>query len=48
MTISPSQSDFLNLSRWFAAWLVVAEHARSLMIQDYASLPQASATAAAF
>ena len=35
MTISATQSDFLNLSRWLAAWLVVAEHARSLMFQDF-------------
>src|SRR5436190_16032937 len=29
--ISPFQSDLLDLSRWVAAFLVVVEHARSLM-----------------
>jgi len=38
MKISSSQSDLLNVSRWVAAWLVVAEHARSLMFQDFGSL----------
>lgn len=38
MKISPTQSDFLNLSRWVAAWLVVAEHARSLVFMDYGHL----------
>ena len=36
--ISPAQSDFLNWSRWVAAWLVVAEHARSLIFLDYGEL----------
>jgi peptidoglycan/LPS O-acetylase OafA/YrhL len=36
--ISPAQSDFLNWSRWVAAWLVVAEHARSLVFVDYGEL----------
>jgi peptidoglycan/LPS O-acetylase OafA/YrhL len=36
--ISPAQSDFLNWSRWVAAWLVVAEHARSLIFVDYGEL----------
>jgi peptidoglycan/LPS O-acetylase OafA/YrhL len=36
--ISPAQSDFLNWSRWVAAWLVVAEHARSLVFVDYGDL----------
>jgi peptidoglycan/LPS O-acetylase OafA/YrhL len=35
MTISNTQSDFLNLARWLAALVVVAEHARSLMFQDF-------------
>lgn len=35
MRISQTQSDFLNLSRWVAAWLVVAEHTRSLVFVDY-------------
>ena len=38
MKISPAQSDFLNWSRWVAAWLVVAEHARSLIFVDYGEL----------
>ena len=38
MKISPAQSDFLNWSRWVAAWLVVAEHARSLVFVDYGEL----------
>jgi peptidoglycan/LPS O-acetylase OafA/YrhL len=38
MKISPTQSDFLNWSRWVAAWLVVAEHARSLVFVDYGDL----------
>jgi len=38
LKISPTQSDFLNLSRWVAAWLVVAEHARSLVFMDYGHL----------
>jgi peptidoglycan/LPS O-acetylase OafA/YrhL len=33
--ISPFQSDFLNLSRWLAALLVVVEHLRSLLFTDY-------------
>jgi len=36
--ISKGQSDFLNLCRWFAAVLVVIEHARSLLFVDYGSL----------
>jgi peptidoglycan/LPS O-acetylase OafA/YrhL len=36
--ISPTQSDFLNWSRWVAAWLVVAEHARSLVFVDYGQM----------
>ena len=38
MKISPAQSDFLNWSRWVAAWLVVAEHVRSLIFVDYGEL----------
>ncbi len=37
MTISQTQSDFLNLSRWVAAWLVLAEHVRSLVFADFTS-----------
>ncbi len=33
--ISPLQSDLLDLSRWVAAFLVVAEHQRCLMFVDY-------------
>lgn len=33
--ISPFQSDLLDLSRWVAAFLVVIEHARSLIFADY-------------
>lgn len=33
--ISPFQSDLLDLSRWVAAFLVVIEHARSLMFAGY-------------
>lgn len=36
VTISRSQSDFLNFARWVAAWLVVAEHTRSLLFRDFA------------
>lgn len=35
MNISPTQSDFLNLSRWTAAWLVLAEHVRAVAFADY-------------
>ena len=38
MKISPTQSDFLNWSRWVAAWFVVAEHARSLVFVDFGEL----------
>ena len=38
MKISPTQSDFLNWSRWVAAWLVIAEHARSVIFVDYGDL----------
>lgn len=48
MTISPAQSDFLNLSRWVAAWLVVAEHARNLIFVDFVQSPQPDAFAKAF
>lgn len=34
-SISPFQSDLLDLSRWLAAFLVVIEHLRSLMFADY-------------
>jgi peptidoglycan/LPS O-acetylase OafA/YrhL len=37
MKISPTQSDFLNLSRWTAAWLVLAEHVRALVFADYSA-----------
>ncbi len=35
MAISKSQSEFLNLTRWIAAAMVVLEHARSLLFIDY-------------
>jgi len=35
LNISPFQSDLLDLSRWIAAFLVVAEHLRSLLYADY-------------
>lgn len=38
MTISKTQSDFLNFARWFSAWLVVAEHTRSLMFRDFSQV----------
>lgn len=38
MKISKTQSDFLDLSRWVAALLVAAEHARGLVFVDYAQL----------
>jgi peptidoglycan/LPS O-acetylase OafA/YrhL len=43
VTISKSQSDLLDLSRWIAAWLVVAEHARAFMF-----LPGGSTQAGGF
>ena len=48
MKISLAQSDFLNLSRWVAAWLVVAEHARSLVFVDYGQLQSPSLLAKGF
>ena len=48
MKISPSQSNFLNWSRWVAAWFVVAEHARNLIFWDYADLNSPSIFAKAF
>lgn len=41
--ISKSQSEYLNLTRWVAALLVVVEHVRNLLFQDYGSLTQPSA-----
>lgn len=35
MVISERQSDFLNLTRWVAAWFVVAEHLRALVFADF-------------
>jgi peptidoglycan/LPS O-acetylase OafA/YrhL len=48
MQISTAQSDFLNLSRWSAAWLVVAEHARNLAIADFSASPSRNAFTKAF
>lgn len=48
MKISPAQSDFLNWSRWMAAWLVVAEHARSLIFVDYGDLKSPGVLAKGF
>lgn len=48
MKISPPQSDFLNLSRWTAAWLVVAEHARNLAIADFSTAPSSNILIRAF
>lgn len=42
LCISPLQSDLLDLSRWAAAFLVVAEHARSFIFRPYIDEPQAS------
>ena len=36
--ISKGQSNFLNLTRWLAAGLVVLEHARNLFFRDYGNL----------
>jgi peptidoglycan/LPS O-acetylase OafA/YrhL len=41
MAISPAQSDLLNFARWFAAWLVVAEHVRALVFADYSTIQDA-------
>jgi peptidoglycan/LPS O-acetylase OafA/YrhL len=35
LNIGPFQSDLLDLSRWLAAFLVVAEHLRSLLFADH-------------
>jgi len=35
LNIGPFQSDVLDLSRWLAAFLVVAEHLRSLLFADH-------------
>ena len=48
MTVSRAQSDFLNHARWIAAWLVVAEHARSLLMRDYGQLEQPGGLAKGF
>lgn len=40
--ISIGQSDLLNLARWLAALLVVMEHLRSLLFQDFHTLPTKS------
>ena len=48
MKISPTQSDFLNLARWVAAWLVLAEHARSFIFENYGSLESPGIVAKAF
>lgn len=36
--IPSGQSDFLNLTRWLSAFLVVCEHLRSLLFQDFSKL----------
>ncbi len=41
MAISPAQSDFLNFTRWFAAWLVVAEHVRALVFAEFSTIQNA-------
>jgi len=46
--ISTTQSDLLNLTRWVAAWLVLAEHARSLCFVDYSQLSNPGLLAKAF
>lgn len=43
MVISKRQSDFLNLIRWVAAWLVLAEHGRSLVFADFTNHGSSSA-----
>jgi peptidoglycan/LPS O-acetylase OafA/YrhL len=48
LLISPLQSDLLDLSRWIAAFLVVAEHARSFIFCSYASGPQVGLAGKAF
>jgi peptidoglycan/LPS O-acetylase OafA/YrhL len=35
--IPEGQSDFLNYSRWVAAWLVVASHLRGICLMDYSA-----------
>lgn len=45
---SKSQSDFLNLTRWVAAALVVIEHARNLCFVDYGSIANPSVFQKAF
>jgi peptidoglycan/LPS O-acetylase OafA/YrhL len=39
--ISRSQSHFLDLARWFAAFLVVIEHVRNMLLTDYVTLENA-------
>jgi peptidoglycan/LPS O-acetylase OafA/YrhL len=48
MQISPPQSDFLNLSRWTASWLVVAEHTRNFAIADFSAQPSTNFLTKAF
>ncbi len=48
LRISPLQSDLLDLLRWVAAFLVVAEHARSFILRSYADAPQAGLFGKAF
>src|SRR5882672_8637060 len=48
LVISPFQSDLLDLSRWLAAFLVVAEHARSFMFRPYEAESQVGVLGKAF
>jgi peptidoglycan/LPS O-acetylase OafA/YrhL len=46
--ISPFQSDLLDLSRWVAAFLVVVQHARSLVFRPYGTELQGGVLGKAF
>jgi peptidoglycan/LPS O-acetylase OafA/YrhL len=48
LSIGPFQSDLLDLARWAAAFLVVAEHVRSLMFVPYGSESHAGVFGKAF
>jgi peptidoglycan/LPS O-acetylase OafA/YrhL len=48
LLISPFQSDLLNLSRWLAAFLVVAEHLRSFVFRPYGADPHSGVLGKAF